>query len=187
MTGDPCEVMMNVIEQESSLLEAIANDDLLVDAQAIAEAEQQRARRRDRLEAARGLRIGVGVPGACLRGVVAAVGDELVVLETPGECTAIAVTSILWVEGLPHALRREAEHSRAVCMTWSSLLRRWCGQALVRITLVDGHFVRAWLESVGSDHVDIREADGVSRMVLHSAISTASADLAQMDARPISR
>lgn len=46
MVADPCEAMGNIVAAEASLLQASADTDLLLDAEAISEAETQRSRLR---------------------------------------------------------------------------------------------------------------------------------------------
>jgi len=173
MTGDPCEVMSKVVAQEASYLQARSDDQLLVDALAIAEAEQQRTRMSDRLEAARGLVIGAHLPAGVFRGRVLAVGSGILVLDSSEACMAIATSSIISVEGLPYALRAESEAVRRLQTTWSSILRDWLEVAPVRFTLADGRCVQAFVDSVGEDFVDVRVDGGKTLSLVISRIQLA--------------
>ena len=170
MVLDPCEAMGRVVAQELSLLQACSDEEMLMDALAIAEAEQQRASLHDRLEAAFGLRIRIWLEGESLHGTVIAVGAHVVVLESDEARVALAVASILSVEGLPHALRRETDVRRSARTSWSAVLRESRRSASVRITLIDGRCLRASVESVGGDHCDIRAIDGTRSTLLLSAL-----------------
>jgi hypothetical protein len=175
MAIDPVEAMGNVVALEASRLQSLRDSDVLLEALAISEAELQRSRLRDRLEAAVGLTICVHLPGECLSGFVQAVGAEVLVIESPGALTAVAVGSIVSIEGLPRALRLEHEHEQVprVRVTWSSVFREWAESALIRFTLSDGRCVRAWVDSVGGDHLDLRGSEGTVQMVMFSAIRKA--------------
>ena len=174
MASDPVEAMGNVVALEASRLQSLSDSDLVLEALAISEAEMQRSRLHDRLAAAVGLTLCVHLPGERLSGSVQAVGAEVVVIESPGEITAVAVGSIVSIEGLPRALRLEHEQVPRVRVTWSSVLRGWAESALIRFSLSDGRCVRAWVESVGGDHLDLRDAEGARQTVPFTAIRKAA-------------
>jgi hypothetical protein len=173
MAIDPVEAMGNVVALEASRLQSLRDSDVLLEALAISEAELQRSRLRDRLEAAVGRTICVHLPGECLSGFVQAVGAEVLVIESPGALTAVAVGSIVSIEGLPRALRWEHEKAPRVRVTWSSVFREWAESALIRFALSDGRCVRAWVESVGGDHLDLRDSEGLVQAVMFSALRKA--------------
>jgi hypothetical protein len=102
------------------------------------------------------------------------VGSEVVVIESPGELTAVAVASIVSIEGLPRALRIEHEQVPRLRVTWSSVFREWAELALVRFSLSDGRCVRAWVDSVGGEHLDLRDAEGAVQVVMFTAVRQAS-------------
>jgi hypothetical protein len=166
--------MGNVVAMEASRLQSLRDSEVLLEALAISEAESQRSRLRDRLEAAVGLTICVHLPGERLSGLVQAVGAEVLVIESPDALTAVAVGSIVSIEGLPRALRLEHEQVPRVRVTWSSVLRGWAESALIRFSLSDGRCVRAWVESVGGDHLDLRDAEGARQTVPFTAIRKAA-------------
>ena len=174
MTIDPVEVMGNVVALEASRLQSLRDSDVLLEALAISEAEVQRSRLLDRLEAAVGLTVCVHLPGERLFGSVQAVGAEVVVIESLGELTGVAVGAIVSIEGLPRALRFEQEQAPRVRVTWSSVFREWAESALIRLELSDGRCVRAWVDSVGSDHLDLRDSEGIFQTVTFSAICKAT-------------
>ena len=178
MASDPVEAMGNVVALEASRLQSLSDSDLVLEALAISEAEMQRSRLHDRLAAAVGLTLCVHLPGERLSGSVQAVGAEVVVIESPAEITAVAAGSIVSIEGLPRALRLEHEHEHEqvprVRVTWSSVLRGWAESALIRFSLSDGRCVRAWVESVGGDHLDLRDAEGARQTVPFTAIRKAA-------------
>ncbi len=162
MAADPCEVMELVIVQEASLLQARVDDEVLIDAHAIAEAEQQRSRFGDRLREALGCSVRVHLPGETLRGVVSDVGAEVLVLESEQARLAIATSAVMSIEGLPRVLRVEGTSSPRIAVTWAAVLRDWSQVAPVRFTLVDGRQVRAGVDTVAGDHVEIRpESDSL--------------------------
>lgn len=173
MASDPVEVMEWVIAQESSVLQAHSDDEVLLDALAIAEAEQQRTRLDDRLEAALGSPVRVDLLGESLHGTVAGVGNDLLLLESEEASVAVARTSVIGFDRLPRALRAEGAASRRVAITWAAVLREWSEEGSVRFTLVDGRQVRATVDSVGGDHVDIRADDGCSAVLVFAAIRSA--------------
>jgi len=173
MAGDPREVMGLVIDQEASLLQSHADEEVVLDASAIAEAEQQRTRLFDRLEAARGQVIRCSVPGMVVRGALADHGPELLVLSTGETRVAVDLSSLMRIEGLPQALRREVESPGAVPLTWSAVLRDWAHDGVVRFTMITGECVSASIEAVGADHVDIREFDGIRATLLISSLRMA--------------
>lgn len=170
MTSDPLDVMRRVVEQEASLLQAVEDDDLLEDARAIAEAEQQRTRLRDRLEAARGMPIRVSVPGETLCGVLIDSGIDLVVLESETTRALVSLSQVTALEGLPLALREEGASADRVQLTWSAAMRTHVDGAPLQFTLVDGTCLRVVVDSVGADHVDLRGADRGVRTVPLAAI-----------------
>jgi len=172
MASDPVEAMGNVVAQEASRLIALRDNDVLLDALAISEAELQRSRLHDRLDAATGLTIGIHLPGERLSGSVQAAGAEFVVIESPGELTAVAVASIVSIEGLPRALR--LEHEPRVRVTWSSVFREWAESGLIRFALSDGRCARGWVDSVGGDHLDLRDTDGAVQVVMFTAVRKAA-------------
>jgi len=174
MASDPVEAMGNVVAQEASRLIALRDNDVLRDALAISEAELQRSRLHDRLDAAVGLTIGIHLPGERLSGSVQAAGAEVVVIESPGELTAVAVASIVSIEGLPRALRLEHEHEPRVRVTWSSVFREWAESGLIRFALSDGRCARGWVDSVGGDHLDLRDTDGAVQVVMFTAVRKAA-------------
>lgn len=176
MTSDPVETMNNVVALEASRLQSLRDNDLLLDAWAISEAEQQRSRLHDRLDAAVGEVVCLHLPGERLSGSVQAVGAEVVVIENPDELTAVAVGTIVSIEGLPRTLRSEHHdgHRSRVRVTWSSVLREWAESALMRLSLSDGRCVRAWVDSVGGDHLDLRDSEGNSQVVMFTAIRKAA-------------
>jgi len=174
MIGDPCEVMGNVVAAEASRIQASADSDVVLDAWAISEAELHRSRLRDRLIAARGASIMVHLRHETYRGVVLEAGDEILVLENSMEITAVMVSSIVMIDGLPRALRPETQAPQRVSITWASILRQWLGAASVRISLADGRCLRAWIESVGSDHLDVRDADDSLVVIALAAITSAT-------------
>ena len=174
MATDPLEAMGNVVAQEASRLQSLRDNDVLLDALSVSEAELQRTRLHDRLDSAAGIEICVHLPGERLLGSVQAVGSEVVVIESPGEFTAVAVGSIVSIEGLPRALRIEQEHAPQVRVTWSSVFREWAESALIRFSLSDGRCVRAWVDSVGGDHLDLRDTEGAVQVVMFSAVRKAS-------------
>jgi hypothetical protein len=45
--------------------------------------------------------------------------------------------------------------------------------ALIRFALSDGRCVRAWVESVGGDHLDLRDSEGLVQAVMFSALRKA--------------
>jgi len=172
--SDPCEVMGNVVAAEASLLQASADSDVVLDAWAISEAELHRSRLPDRLIAARGTSIRVHLRNETCQGAVLEVGDEILVLESRSDITAVMVSSIVSIDGLPHALRPETYAPQRVSITWASLLRQWLGAASVRLALVDGCCLRARIESVGSDHLDVRDADDARVVIALAAITSAT-------------
>ena len=174
MASDPVEVMSNVVAQEASWLQSLHDSDMVFDARAISEAEQRRSRLVDRLEAAVGLTIGVHLPGERLSGCVRAAGAEVVVVESPGLLTAVSVGSMLSIEGLPKALRDEHQQLPLALVTWSTVMREWSDSVPIRFTLSDGRCVAAWVESVGSDHLDLRDCEGERRVILIAAIRKAT-------------
>jgi hypothetical protein len=174
MTSDPVEAMGNVVALEASRLQSLRDSEVMLEALAISEAESQRSRLRDRLEAAVGLTVCVHLPGERLSGSVQAVGAEVVVIETPGVLTAVAVGSIVSIEGLPRTLRLEQEQAPRVRVTWSSVFREWAESGLIRFALSDGRCVRGWVDSVGGDHLDFRDSEGTVRTVIFSAIRKAA-------------
>lgn len=173
MARDPVEVLNDVLAQEASRLQSQHDHDMVFDALAIAEAERRRSRLADRLEAAVGLAIGVHLPGERLSGTVRAAGAEVVVIESHGQITAVAVGSLMSVEGLPRALRAEHQQLPLARVTWSTVMREWSDSVLIRFTLSDGRCVAAWVDSVGSDHLDLHDSEGGSLVVLYSAIRKA--------------
>jgi hypothetical protein len=174
MARDPVEVMGNVVAQEVSRLQSLHDSDMVLDALAISEAERRRSRLADRLEAAVGLTIGVHLLGERLSGFVRAAGAEVMVIESLGQITAVAVGSLMSIEGLPKALRAEHQQLPPAPVTWSTVMREWSESALIRFTLSDGRCVAAWVDSVGSDHLDLRDSEGESLVVLLSAIRKAT-------------
>jgi pyrroline-5-carboxylate reductase len=173
MVADPCEVMEWVIVQEASQLQVQADDEVVAEARAIAETEQQRTRLRDRLMAARGQVIRIDVPGEILRGVVVDVGADIVVIESADSRVVVSIAAAVSIEGLPHALRREAGESHRVITTWSAILRECIYAVRVRFTLADGRNLHAIVESVGADHVDIRQVDETCQTLPFAAIRSA--------------
>lgn len=173
MTSDPFAVMSAVVTQELSRLQANADLELLGDASAIAQAETQRTRIRDRFDAACGSWIQVHGPGGVVQGRLSTVGEGLILLESDVTCQAISMAAIVSIDSLPHALRQESAGSPRVSVTWSSVLRDWSASAFVRLSLADGRHVCARIESVGSDHADIRDSDGVGQTVMLAAIRSA--------------
>lgn len=174
MASDPVDVMSNVVAQEASRLQSLHDDDMVFDALAISEAEIRRSRLLDRLDAAVGLTLCVHLPDERLSGCVRAVGAEFVVIEGAGQLTAVAVGSLMSLEGLPKALRAEHDQVPRARVTWSSVLREWADSVLIRFTLNDGRCVASWVDSVGSDHLDVRDSEGESLVVLFSAIRKAT-------------
>ena len=174
MARDPVEAMENLIAQEVSRLQSLRDNDVFLDALAIREAEIQRSRLLDRLEAAAGITICLHLPGERLTGSVQDVGAEVVVIESRDEVTAVALASIIGIEGLPRALRFEQEQAPRVRITWSSVFREWAESALIRFSLSDGRCVRAWVDSVGGDHLDLRDGEGTVQTVMFSAIRKAA-------------
>jgi hypothetical protein len=173
MTSDPCEVMSAVVIQEASRLQAETDGELLLEAYAIAESELQRSRMRERFEAARGTVIRIHLPGVVHEGVLTDVGDALVTLVSDKTCEAIAISSITTVDRLPLALRSEGEIHVRVLLTWSSILREWSTSPSLRLSLIDGRLLRGRIESVGSDYVDVRDADGSGHVVMIAALRSA--------------
>ena len=173
MVADPCEAMGNIVAAEASLLQASADTDLLLDAEAISEAETQRSRLRDRLEAAEGLALRVHVIDASHVGRMVAAGDGILVIDGGDVVSALSVPSIVSIDYLPHALRPEGLSRSSVSVTWSSVLREWASSACVRLTLIDGRVLRARVDVVGSDHLDVRDCDGASSIVMFAAIRSA--------------
>ncbi len=173
MARDPVQVMEWVIAQESSVLQSNSDDEVYLDALAIAETEKQRTRLDDRLEAARGSSVRVDLPGESLHGTLVDVGDELLLLESEEACVAIARASVISFGRLPRALRAEGANSRHVPITWAAVLREWGERRSVRFTLVDDRQVRGTVDSVGGDHVDIRADDGRSAVLVFTAIRSA--------------
>lgn len=173
MTSDPFEVMNAVVTQEVSRLQADSDLELLGDASAIAQAEAQRTRIRDRFEAASGAWIRVHVPGGVAQGRLVTVGESLIVLESDEACQAISVPAIVSIDSLPRALRQESERSPRVSATWTSVLRTWMASDFVRFSLVDGREVCARIDSLGSDHAGMRDSDGLSQIVMLAAIRRA--------------
>jgi hypothetical protein len=174
MTSDPVEALGNVVALEASRLQSLRDSDVLLEALAISEAEIQRSRLCDRLDAAVGLTVCVHLSGERLSGYVRAVGTDVLFIESPGVLTAVAVGSIVSIEGLPRALRLEHEQVPRVRITWSSVFREWAESALIRFALSDGRCVRAWVESVGGDHLDLRDAEGARQTVPFTAIRKAA-------------
>ena len=174
MTIDPVEAMGNVVALEASRLQSLRDSDVLLEALAISEAESQRSRLCDRLEAAVGLTVCVHLPGERLSGSMQSVGAEVVVIESPGVLTAVAVGFIVGIEGLPRALRFEHGQAPRVRITWSSVFREWAESALIRFALSDGRCMRAWVDSVGGDHLDLRDSEGTAQTVMFSAIRKAA-------------
>ena len=174
MISDPCEVMGNVVAAEASLLQASTDSDVVLDAWAISEAEFHRSRLRDRLNAARGMSIRVYLRNETCEGLVLEVGDEILVLESRREITAVMVSSIVSIDGLPHALRPESQELQRLSTTWASILRQWMSAASVRISLADGRCLRARIESVGSDHLDVRDADDAHEVIALAAVTSAT-------------
>ena len=170
MASDPCEVMEFLIAQESSLVQAGVDDEVFIDAYAIAEAEQQRSRLGDRLKEALGCLVHVHLPGENLRGVISDVGAEVLVLESEQTRLAVAISSVLGIEGLPRVLRAEHTNSPRVSVTWAVVLREWSQVAPVRFSLVDGRQVRASVDAVAGDHLDIHPDHGNSIVLPLSAI-----------------
>jgi len=170
MASDPCEVMELLIAQEFSLLQARVDDEVFSDAHAIAAAEQQRSRLGDRLKEAQGHSLRVHVLGETLRGAVGAVGAEILVLESEQRRLAIAIASVLGIEGLPRVLRAEGADSPRIAVTWAAVLREWSQVAPVRFTMVDGRQLRAAVDSVAGDHLDIRTDHGSSMVIPIAAI-----------------
>lgn len=173
VNSDPREVMDWVIAQEASRLQLMSDDDVKCEAQAIAEAESQRAHLTDRLEAALGSMIRVTMLGEALSGTLVEFGSEILVLDSERCRTAVALASVTGIEGLPRALRNEAR-VRAIPLTWSAVLREWSESGPVRFTLVDGSRMRAVIEWVGGDHLDIRYDDGHSVVLMLGAIRCAA-------------
>jgi hypothetical protein len=83
------------------------------------------------------------------------------------------MAAIVSIDSLPHALRQESAGSPQVSVTWSSVLRDWSASAFVRLSLVDGRHLCGRIESVGSDHADIRDSDGEGQTVMLAAIRSA--------------
>jgi hypothetical protein len=185
MATDPLEAMGNVVAQEASRLQSLRDTDVLLDALAISDAELQRSRLHDRLDSAAGLEICLHLPGERLSGSVLDVGSEVVVIESPGELTAVAVGSIISIEGLPRALRVEHDHVPRLRVTWSSVFRAWAEPGLIRFSLSDGRCVRAWVDSVGGDHLDLRDAEGAIQVVMFTAVRKASINKAAINKAPI--
>lgn len=173
MASDPVEAMCNVVALEASRLQSLRDSEVLLEALAISEAELQRSRLCDRLEAAIGLTVCIHLSGERLSGYVHAVGADVLVIESPGVLTAVAVGSIVSIEGLSRALRREHERVSRVRVTWSSVFREWAESALIRFALSDGRCVPAWVDSVGGDHLDLRDSEGKVQTVMFSAIRKA--------------
>jgi hypothetical protein len=105
---------------------------------------------------------------------VQAGGAEVVVIESLGELTGVAVGSIVSIEGLPRTLRLEQEQAPRVRVTWSSVFREWAESGLIRFALSDGRCVRGWVDSVGGDHLDFRDSEGTVRTVIFSALRKAA-------------
>ena len=166
MAGDPLEVMGSVISQEASRLQALTDEELFLDARDIADAERQRARICDRLEAARGFALRCHLAGVVLTGVVSEVGREVILLESSAASLAIEPWAVLRFSGLPHALRRECDEAPRVGLTWSAVLRGWSESGTVRFGMADGEVLSAVIDAVGADHVDIRLPDGESTTVM---------------------
>jgi len=84
------------------------------------------------------------------------------------------VSSIVSIDGLPHALRPESQELQRLSTTWASILRQWMSAASVRISLADGRCLRARIESVGSDHLDVRDADDAHEVIALAAVTSAT-------------
>jgi hypothetical protein len=54
------------------------------------------------------------------------------------------------------------------------VFREWAESALIRLELSDGRCVRAWVDSVGGDHLDLRDSEGTVQTVIFSAIRKAA-------------
>lgn len=174
MAGDPLEAMTNVVLHEASRLQSLLDSDTLCDALAVSEAELQRSRLPDRLEAAIGLAVSLHLPGEHLSGCVRAVGAEIVIIESQHQLMALALGSLVSIDGLPKALRAEPDCLPRVRITWSSVLREWAELGLIHLVLSDGRCVIAWVDSVGGDHLDLRDCDGKALVVMLSAIRRAT-------------
>lgn len=170
MAGDPLEVMGSVISQEASRLQALTDEELLLDARDIADAERQRARICDRLEAARGFALRCHLAGVVLTGVVSEVGREVILLESDEAVMAVTPVAVLRFSGLPHALRRERDDAPRVGLTWSAVLREWSEAGAVRFAMADGEILSAVIESVGADHIDVRLPDGESTSLMLTGV-----------------
>lgn len=173
MTSDPREVMSQVVDQEASWWQAVADDDLLGEALAISEAEQQRGRLIDRLETALGTPVIIALPGETVRGIVREIGADLVVLGSEMMSTFVSIPHVISIEGLPGCLRAELNDQHRVTLTWSSVLRQRINDVSWRLSLVDDTCIRGCVEVVGSDHVDLRATDGAMRTVPFTAIRAA--------------
>ena len=173
MTSDPREVMSQVVDQEASWWQAVADDDLLGEALAISEAEQQRGRLIDRLGTALGTPVVITLPGETVRGIVREIGADLVVLSSEMMSTVVSLPHVISIEGLPGCLRAEFRERCRVTPTWSSVLRQRADDVSWRLILVDDTCILGRVEVVGSDHVDLRATDGALRTVPFTAIRAA--------------
>jgi hypothetical protein len=171
MASDPCEVMGLVIAQEWSLISSLRDEELLSDAQSIAEAEQRRTRVLDRLEAACGQQIHVRLAGGCVSGTLRELGAGVLLLEGEHDLIAVGSLGIISLRELPPALRREGTPASPLPITWPSILRRHFDSVPVRMQLADGCQLRGLVESVGADHLDVRELDGTRHTVMFTGIS----------------
>ncbi len=149
-----------VVAQEASRLQSITDEEVLLDAQAIAEAEMQRSRVDDRLRAALGRRLYCHLPGITVQGMVREVGAEILVLDSEVAAYVISRASVLSLAGLPHALRFEGDVAGRVTVTWSAMLREWAQESAVQFTMCDGECLSGVIEAVGADFVDVRHPDG---------------------------
>ncbi len=173
MAVDPCEVMESVVALEASRLQSLTDHEVLVDAQAIVEVEQQRSRISDRLDAVRGLEISCRLSGATWRGVLQEVGSEVITVDSAGELVAIARSCVLHFADLAPALRAEREEPRRIAITWSSALRAWAARGKVRFILVNDDYLCGEILAVGGDCVDLRLVDGSSITLMFSGIKVA--------------
>lgn len=132
----------------------------------------------DRVRAARGIEITVGlVTGESERGVVSRTGPDWLLLADPGRPDALVpLAAVDWVRGLPpYAHVEESVGAVEARLDLGYVLRGLArDRAVVRLTLTDRRSVTGTVDRVGRDFLDLAEhaADDARRAEAVDAVRT---------------
>lgn len=135
-----------------------------------------------RLRAAAGDRISVGVTGATIGGRLAAVGPDWLLLDDPAE-VLVPTSAVGWVQGLPRGAAVDQPGRVWERLSLRSALKGLArDRAVVEIAYATDESVTGTIDRVGADHLDLavhaadepRRADAVRgvRTIAFAALRT---------------